>query len=330
MIRFIILLFSATLCVTAFGKGENTVKHGKQIDPKTKETIYKLNEQVCKYFADNDYPNLSKLFSDKLKSAVTQDFKDQFVPRVGSSMKGKKHAIFDEFEIQNNVPDSPVVVNGGTGEYEYTVNFIAEKGESYFVMLTVGDTVNEIMLSVLYHKNGEKWEVNILRAENYSLSKKNAVDLFEQARKLKYSGDLMDGLNILGAAVDCSSPVGQLFKYKIAEHLRDFADTLNFETKKKYTLPMKVEQVTTKPNIFNVHCELVEGQLVPIIFYQTSLFIKDTNALKLENEELHQKIGDIFTGMDKNNNMIIYRTYNDIPDGKTTPYYFNFIKKKNS
>ena len=145
---------------------------------------------------------------------------------------------------------------------------------------------------------------------------------------MENSGDLMDAVNIMSVANHCATPGGPFLKYNEADHMKDYADTLNFKTMQKYPFPYTVEQMKSKPQIFNLHLEMIKNELVPMVIYQTTIYLKDTNALKVENDEMHKKIGSIFTGMDKNNKVIYYRTYNEKPNGQNSPNYFAFIKKQ--
>ena len=157
---------------------------------------------------------------------------------------------------------------------------------------------------------------------------KDAVDYFNYAHKVRTSGDIIDAYYFMTVANHYMTPGGNFFKFENADHMVEYADTLNYENNAKYLLPYTIEQMKTKPQVFNIHLELVEGKLTPMIVYLSTVYVKDTIALKKENDELNSKIGSIFPGMDKNNKSILYRAYNEKPNGQNSPKYYGFIKQQ--
>jgi uncharacterized pyridoxamine 5'-phosphate oxidase family protein len=78
---------------------------------------------------------------------------------------------------------------------------------------------------------------------------------------------------------------------------------------------LTIEQVKTKPQIFNVHPQRVAEGSFPMIRYYSKIELQDTIKLKNENLEIQKVIGDIFKGIDKNNKYIFYWAFDEIPDG---------------
>ena len=85
--------------------------------------------------------------------------------------------------------------------------------------------------------------------------------------------------------------------------------------------------MNSKPLIFNVHLEIYENKFIPMVMYISNINVADTVDLKIENQEMQQKIGIIFSGMAKNNPYLLYRAYNEQPDGRNNPRYYGYIQK---
>ena len=64
-----------------------------------------------------------------------------------------------------------------------------------------------------------------------------------------------------------------------------------------------------------------------MINYKSEIKLADTAALRAENNILQKDIGNIFPGIEKNNNYIFYRAYNQVPDGKTLLHHYGFVQK---
>ncbi len=308
-------------------KNGDVVK-SQAIDPKLRSEVEKTVKAAYGAMQANDYAKLSALFSEKLKKSVSNDFADKFLPQIGSLIKDKPYRLFDEFFVSNPFKDSIVKVTSGKGNLEYTFDLHAEGHDAYATFLLSGDATDEVMICLLMGKYGTEWKLDLLRGEDFGLAGKNAQQLFDQAHSLRNDGDLIDAVNIMSAANHCANPGGPYFKYSNWEHFRDFTDTLDFESQRKFPFPYTADVVKTKPQVFNVHMELYEGKLAPMIVYQSSVYLKDTVALKVENDEFHSKLGTIFTGMDRNNKAVLYRAYNEKPNGQNSPRYYGFIKKQ--
>ena len=326
--RFSFLVIMLLLTQTySFGKNSYVISQNEKIDAKVKGEIAAINKLIYKAMCESDFKTLALYFSDSLKKQVGNDFETKFLPQMQTVIKGKPYKLFDEFFVKNTIPDSPVIVTAGSGDAKYTFTYASSANESYISMLVAGDSINEVMITLVYGKANGKWKINIVRGEDYSLTGKNAIDFFHIAHTYEKTGDFIDAINVMSVANHCSNPGGGYFKFDIADRMKDYTDTITFESMQKYPFPYTVDLMKTKPQVFNIHFELYKGDLIPMIVYQTTIYIKDTNALKVENDEMHDKIGTIFTGMDKHNKTIIYRTYNEKPNGQNSPAYYGFIKK---
>lgn len=77
---------------------------------------------------------------------------------------------------------------------------------------------------------------------------------------------------------------------------------------------MVLDNITTKPQVFHINYELVSNEgFFPLICYSSSINIKDTIALKAENEKVKKEVNQIFLGINQNGKYIVYQAFNDIP-----------------
>jgi hypothetical protein len=322
---FVCLFFIATGCTSGITKNE--VQSNKQIDPKIKAEASVITNQVYSLMSENNYDDLSKLFSDTLLEYINSDFAQKFMPNVQKVIKGKKYWVFDEFYARNVKPVDTINISSGSGDNAYKIKILSAANETYVSMLVAGDSINEVMLTIILNKIKGKWKVSNIRGEDYSLRGKNAIAQYRYAQALGASGALIDAVNIMGLSSYCSAPGGSTFVYTKTSEIKRYADSLTGIAKAKYPFPYTVNELTTKPLIVNIHYERMDSTLVPMIIYQSSIPVADTVSLKKENTAMQEQIGNIFEGMDKNNKILLYRAYNELPDGKNNPRYYGYVQK---
>lgn len=320
-----LLLFTATGC--DLGKKKPGTYHNQEIDSKLRAEISDMNKKVYTYMCNNDFEALSGMFTDTLMDAVKTDFSQKFIPQMSRVMKGKNYRVFDEFyTIRGKARDTLKLVSG-KGDESYTMVVFGMTPETYTSLLVSGDSLNEVMLTVVYAKIKNKWSVNLIMGEDYSLNGKNAVGLYRYAIQLQKDGHLMDAVTTMGLTKNALTPGGKYFQYSIDSAIRVFADSINTQAVARYPIPYPMPYIPTKPIVFNVHYEVYNARLVPQVLYLSSINVQDTVALKQENDLIQEKIGTIFSGMDKNNNSILYRAYNVQPNGQNDPPYYGFAQK---
>ncbi len=326
----VLLLLCVFFCCYGCTQGvaKSEVIQNDKIEQSLRGEIDAMNKQAYKSLCDNNYGMLSQLFSDSLMMRIKPDFAQKFMPQIQRVIKDRSYRAFDDFYIKAAKNDDSLRLPGGKGNSAYVLSYVAGAGETYISMLVAGDSVNEVMLTLIYVKADGKWKLNVLRGEDYSLGAKDAVGHYQNAMRLYKDSAVIDAMNAMALSSHCGMPAGSMFRYANAKDMGFFYDTLTAAAKAKYTLPYVINDVATKPRAVNVTVELVERQFVPMVVYQSSVLLSDTVSLKKENDELQKNIGKVFRGMDKNNKIIVYRAYNELPrDEQSQVPYYGYIQK---
>ena len=319
----VFILFLSQSCISGITKNE--IFQNDKIDPGIRAAIAELDKQVYKNMCENNYEALSRFFSDSLMETMNTDFAQKFMPQIQKVIKDKHYRIFDEFYIKHVKPMDTVKISSGNGDNAYAIKFIAPYRESCLSMIVAGDSLNEVMLTLLYSNIKGKWKLSSLKGEDYSLKGRNAIDQYHYAINLEKNGYLVDAENIMALANHCNTPAGTIFNYSNAEEMKRFSDSLMNET--KLLLPYTINEMITKPRVLNIYFEVMDHKFVPMVVYQSSVNVSDTIELKKENDAMQKKMGNIFNGIDKNNSVILYRAYNDLPDGRNNPPYYGYIQR---
>jgi hypothetical protein len=100
------------------------------------------------------------------------------------------------------------------------------------------------------------------------------------------------------------------------------------EVNTKFTFPLTLDNIDTKPKVFRIFPEMINEGFFPMVYYLSDINIKDTTALKIENEKVKQEVGRLFTGIDKDKKFVFYWAFNEIPDGKKLVEHYGFIDKR--
>lgn len=330
MRKFLSLLicisFYSYSCTSSIAKNE--IFQNDKIDPAIKAEIEAIDKQAYKNMCDNNYGALSQSFSDSLLFTITPDFAQRFMPQIQRVIKGKEFKVFDDFYIRTVKRMDSVSIPGGKADHAYTLRYITGSNETCISMVVAGDSVNEVMLTFIYIKVDGKWKMNNIQGEDFSLAGRNAVDQYLHAKKLYENGHLIDAVNTMQLTSHCIAPGGRMFSYTKQKEMSEFYEAVTKAVNAKYPLPYAMTEVATKPKMVNIHLEVMDRRFVPMILYQSSLMLADTVSLKKENDEMQQKIGKIFFGIDKNNPVILYRAYNELPeDNRSQKPYYGYVQK---
>lgn len=322
---FFVFSFSVS-CNGGITKQEIT--QNDKIDPKVKKELDNTTQQIYTYLKENNYEPLSQLFSDTLQQRVGPEFSQKFMPQIQKVIRGRAFRIFDEYYIRNGNNKDTVKFSSGKGDGAYSVKMMTLAPETFISFIVSGDSLNEVMITLIYVKEKGKWKVDNLMGEDYSLNNKNATQQYRLAQQLTQNNNLMDAVNVMALATHCLYPAGGLIKFKEGNHLTSFSDSLGSSVKALFPFPYTVTAVSTQPKVFNIHYEVVNHKLAPMIMYLSDIDVKDTVALGKENEQMQQHIGSTFPGMNKNNETLLYRAYNIMPNGQNDPRYYGYIRKQ--
>lgn len=303
-------------------RGTNWNEH---IDSESREQIKKLNEKAIEAFSESNTQKLKELFSDELNQKASVEL-DTFVKMVHEEMITKEYALLDEYLTTNSRKGNIVTVfKGISGEDDYKISYEAVNKDSYVSILVLGKKERRILLTFIYGKEGNEWKINVLRIGEYSFFEKNAIDFYKLAKINYEKGNLIDAANYMGLSKKIVLPAENYFHYQKEAEMNKFSEKLFLEANAKFPLPMKVNEIESHPQIYNIRAKVVTEGIYPSVSYITKIDLKDSIALKKENAELKKIIGTLFPGIDKEKKYILFKAYNDMPNGTIPVENYGFI-----
>ncbi|NOU62242.1 hypothetical protein [Marinifilum caeruleilacunae] len=330
MIRYLtLILFIGLLAGCKFNK--NQTYRNDNIPASIVKKINQLDLKVIEAIQQDDTKSLESVLSDKLLENVGQNKIDSIFKIVSRTLKEKDFKKKDQFYVENANKDvSNSIFSGLKSEDDYIVQYKAMNKKMFISILLPKSTEDEQLITLIYGLYGNEWKLNIFQFGQYSILNKTAIDYYKIADAYFKSGELVDAASNLAIGQQCLRPGNQHIQYRKEKDFIDLQKKVMEEINKTYVFPLSVEQVETKPQIFNIHPQRVDEGNFPMVRYYSKIDLKDTLRLKQENLEMQKCIGKLFKGIDKNNKYIFYRAFDELPDG-TYKYrkHYGFIQKLN-
>jgi hypothetical protein len=294
-------------------------KDGKiEADKRTK--FHALNDQLLKNIKAGDADGVENMLSkDLLEKAGYK----RTVELIGNHMKEGDYSLNEEYYTVNNVKDG-TFKNPNTDSLD--LDYAAVAKEMYMAFLIPKTPQNKYMVTVVYGKFDYGWKIDKLEIAKYTENGKGTAALYQQAIDQLNKGYLIDASNSMAMAHDCSNPSEEL-KPLFTETMHAFYGKIINALNNHYKYPLAIAGVATKPRIFRVDNQNVNGGTYPAVCYLTSYDLRDTVAIKKENEQVKKVIGNILPGIDKDKKYMVYSVYNKKPDMTSNAYSYD-IKVK--
>ena len=328
-IKTILISLSILILIQGCKLNSNQTFKNDNIPSKIKNEIANLDKQVIKAIKNNN-PDLAKnIFSEKLMETVGKSKLDSIFEFTNEILKDKQFDYKDQLYIENTTMNVSNTIFSGlaNSDYDYIVHYKALNKKMFISMLLPKDSKDAMLITLIYGLYGNDWKLNIFQFGQYSVDGKTAIDYYKIAKGDFENKNLIDAANNLFLGQQCLRPANQFLQYQKEKDFGDLQKQVMNEINIKYKFPIVVEQVATKPQIFNIHPQRVEEGHFPMIRYYSQIALKDTASLRKEKLEIQKVIGDIFKGIEQNKKYLFYWAFDEIPDG-TIKYreHFGFVQ----
>lgn len=295
------------------------------IDAKDREKIKVLDSKIIDALAENNPAKLKEVFSDELEKKSGSDI-GKFVETVHVKFKPRDYSILDEYlESNSAIGTTGVAMKGVSGESDYKISYPILTKETYISLLINNGSAKSELVTCIYGKYGSDWKLTVLKIGDYSYFGKTAIDFYKQAKANYAKGNLVDAANDIVMIQRTATPADDMFHYQNADTMAAFANKAWAEANAKFVFPIKVEQIKTNPQILNFSPTPMAEGIFPTVGYLSKISLKDTVALRKENDELKKVIGTILPGIEKEKKYVFFKACNEIPNGKTPVESYGFI-----
>ncbi len=297
----------------------------ESIPSNIRDEITVINDKIFDCIENRD-PDIffNEILSDSLRKRAGYELKS-LIQQLSMTYDQKGYNIKDEFYTPL-IDDKQVInlIGDINTNYEYSLNIGIGKRDSYFSLLRFND--NTIMVGLLYRKREGKWQLDFIGVNQYSIKNKLPYDYY-----MLSINDLKKGHLIDAALYASLSTVGlkpnNAFTYSKEQEILSHSTMLDSIIKSKYIFPITVEELKTKPQIFQVIPQIIDEGIFPMVNYLTEINISDTIQLRIENEQMKMIIGDIFPGIDKEKEFVFYTAHDNIPTQQEILNVYGFVQE---
>lgn len=307
---------------------DNGTKKNDQIDESVRNTIKGLNDQLIKDLVNNDIEGLKAIMSADLQAQVAADLA-KMSTSLKDVFKSEKYETIDAYYTVG-LKNAPTLEHHSKDRENnnYSFKYKARSKDMYVSLLLPESLDNEIMVTAVYGKYGDEWKLNILRFGQYSYFKKLAPTYLKLSEESYKQGNLIDAVNHIILGKQCMEPASELFTYEKEAEINAMHEKVMNDINAKYTFPITVDKVPSKPQIFRLLPHITEEGYYPIIYYLSKYSLDDSLSLKVEYEGMRKEMGKMFKGIDTDTKYVYYWAFNEIPDDKKQVLHYAFVDKR--
>jgi hypothetical protein len=319
LLAFLWIIFTLQSCEpTQPGSWKN-----ESIDKSDREKFHKLNDELFKQLKVNDVKQLESIMS---KEFIDNTYKNRLIELVSNRVKTADYNLLDEYYVVNRYINGDTIKTGTKGISSYTLIYMGIAHQMYISIFVPKEGINKYMITAIYCKYDYGWKLSQLDAEPYTINGKTAPELFKQAKESYAKNYLIDALNTSASAFTCTRP-SSVWKYDNEDEFTSFYNKLLKEAGEQYKFPIAIKQVATNPRIIRIFNQTTSEGVFPMIYYLSTIKLKDTTAIKQENENIKKVIDQTLPGIDKDKKYVYYSAFNEAPAAMKTVEHFDMTQK---
>lgn len=318
--------------ITAFGlQGCNVGTTGtwkdENIEQGLKSEIETLDKKVLEAVTTNNVDLLKSIMSDKLLEKSGSDI-GQLIEQASSVITTTDYKVLNQFQSKNSTTGiGNTIVSGVSGLNDYVIHYQALNEEMFISLLIPKSGLDEFIVTNIYGKYPEGWKLNILQFGQYKINGQTAPELFIKAKAKLDNGYIVDAANNMFLCSKVANPANKFWQYQKEDEMKALQETIMKSVNEEYSFPLTLEQVDSKPKILTIYPQGMKEGYFPMVEYLTNIDLEDTTATKVENNQIHDLIGQTFSGIDKDKKFIFYKAFSEMPNGKTPVPTYGFVKE---
>jgi len=327
MKQLFILLILATLGFQSCKVGTSGTWKDENIDQNLKNEIKTLDKKVLEAITTNNPTLLKSVMSEKLLEKSGNNI-EKIIKKVNGIITNTEYDLLNQYYVKNSKTGiGNTVVSGIAGQDDYVIHYEALNEEMFISLIIPENRLDKLLITNIYGKYPDGWKLNILQFGQYIIDGKTATQHYAKAKKYYAKEYLVDAANSMFLSSQVANPANTFWKYQKEDEMKEFYNTMMSEIKSKYTFPLTIDIIKSKPQILNICPQRTQEGYFHMVEYLTKINLKDTTLTKLENDKIHRAIGQIFRGIDKDKKYLIYKAFSKMPDGKTQVPTYGFIKE---
>ena len=326
-IPYIVMLLLIGLSDPALaGAGVTYSKPGKEIDLSLRKEVHRINGEVLDAVKSRDIALLRKYMTDefqKLKDEDTLAFINQLAPVI-DQVKLTQH--YDNHVTSTFMGDGHISVNSETTpRFIVIIQFpngrATEMAQEYFIsQLITSGMPEDLILTLIYKKENNKWKVNNINAGLYAVHSKKLHDWYEELKGIRESGDLITSTLLLTQIKRLIRPAPFVI-YQDEKAIIEYAKTVETEFNKTIRLPYKLD-VKNDPTIFHIEMpvDIRAKDFYYVIKYLSKVPLEDTVSLNKEVDDMARVIAVKFPNFASQQRQTVFLAFNEMPNDSKKSY----------
>jgi hypothetical protein len=294
-----------------------------KIESGARDNFHELNDRVMAGLKTNDHLKMDALFSRDLLQSTGRL---RLVELCSNHLKDGTYELMDEYYVVHKDHGNKTVQSLNEGIKNYSIGYQPETREMYFAFFVPKDIPNKYLLSMMYSKYDYGWKITHLEVSPYTFNGKTAPELFDLAQEMYAKKYYLDALSDSQLAQSCAVPCDG-WNYPVVVDINNFSAKVIEEINKKYVFPFSVTQISSRPLIFSVTTQQTPEGSYPVVYYKSTVKLKDVKGLQKENDDLKKVIGKIIPGIDQNKKYIYYDVFNEFPKYSSSVDRYEIIDK---
>jgi hypothetical protein len=302
----------------------NTWKN-ESIDTSLKSEIDILTSTIVTALLENNSEKIISMSGKAMFDNATEKELTEFVEAVSKMLKKDKFQILDEYYVLNSTDKGSNTLIGD----EYTISYTALNNEIYTSLLEIKTESHlTLILELIYGKYGKEWKLNTCQIGHYKYLENTMLDFYQKSQTQYEKGYLINAVNNIQLTQQLIKPFKTTFSYRKESEINSFTNKLIQEIKEIYSFPDEVSSIKTKPIILALSPKILIDGIYPLVDYKSNINLSDTIALKKEYLELSKVVFEKYKGIKEENEIVIFKAFDEIPDGKTLIDTYTFIYRK--
>jgi hypothetical protein len=285
--------------------------------------FHDLNKKLFAALKINDEAQLEFIMSQDFIAAT---YRKRQVELTSNRFKEGEYSLLDEYYIVNHYIHGDTINANLKGNNNYKLYCPGGVKEMYIACFVPKNIANQYMITAIYCKFDYGWKLNQLDQSAYAKNGQNAPQLYAAAKASYAKGYLVNALNTAASAINCARP-STIWKYDAETEMSGFYSTVLNEVSGKFRIPLAIKGAPTHLEIIRILNQTTPEGDFPMIYYLTNIKLKDTTALKKENEVIRKVIDNTIPGLDKENKYVMYSAFNEWPTGIKTVEHFDMKQK---
>ena len=301
---------------TQAGFGQMSSFHNSEIDSNIKEEIQSINSSIISSIINNNPEYTYNLLVEEGKKNGLDSIRNLY-KQLKPVVKENNFTAINEYHVKYKGLGKTTFPIPSKTEPPFFTHVECSSSEYYVSIFESSGGFQDFALTFIYEKNNNKWLLKILHLGIMRVGGKNAIDWFQEGRRLYENDHFVPSALRLSIAMNLLRPA-PFIQYQNEKDIKDL-NAKNLKNIEKHKFPMPLD-LDSKPLVYAIVPQFVKNELLPLVKYITKFPITDEVNIRDEVNKIHPIVDSIFPGISSYGKHVIYRAFDEIPSDPQKKY----------